>query len=163
LELTDPILDQEKINGTISQLLRQLDDKLKANNATALSLDENATEVKRPLYPLAALKQLIGNALMHRTYSESNAPVRIYWFSDRIEIHSPGGPNGQVTAENFGQPGLTDYRNPLIAEALKVLGFVQKFGMGISLAQRALEQNGNPKASFRIEPTYVLAVIRSAP
>jgi len=37
-----------------------------------------------------------------------------------------------VTAQNFGQPGVTDYRNPTIASVLKTLGFVQRFGFGIS-------------------------------
>lgn len=49
---------------------------------------------------------------MHRSYEGTNAPVRIYWFSDRIEISNPGGPFGQVTHENFDRPGLTDYRTP---------------------------------------------------
>ena len=67
-------------------------------------------EIRRSEYPLPALQQLIRNAILHRTYEGTNAPVRIYWFSDRIEIHNPGGPFGLVTKENFGQPGVTDYR-----------------------------------------------------
>ena len=49
---------------------------------------------------------------MHRTYEATNMPIRVYWFNDRIEVISPGGAFGVVTAANFGQPGLTDYRNP---------------------------------------------------
>jgi Ni,Fe-hydrogenase III small subunit len=48
--------------------------------------------------------------------------VRVYWFDDRIEIYNPGGPYGAVTVENFGRPGVTDYRNPHLADAIKVLG-----------------------------------------
>ena len=48
--------------------------------------------------------------------------------ADRIEVLSPGGAFGVVTVENFGQPGLTDYRNPNLAEAMKYLGYVQRFG-----------------------------------
>ena len=58
----------------------------------------------------------------------TNTPVRITWYNDRIEIQSPGGPFGSVTAQNFGQDGITDYRNPNLADAMKVLGFVQRFG-----------------------------------
>ena len=54
--------------------------------------------------------------------------------NDRIEILSPGGPFGQVTVENFGQPGIVDYRNPNLAEAMRVLGLVQRFGVGIAIA-----------------------------
>ena len=100
---------------------------------------------------------------MHRTYEGTNAPVRIYWFDDRIEIHSPGGPYGTVTAENFGRPGVSDYRNPNIAGVLKTLGFVQRFGFGIADARKALAQNGNPKPEFQVEPNAVLATIWRAP
>jgi ATP-dependent DNA helicase RecG len=97
---------------------------------------------------------------LHRTYEASYAPVRVYWFEDRIEIHNPGGPYGAVTAENFGQAGVTDYRNPHLAEAMKVLGFVQRFGVGIAMARKELERNGNPPLQFKVQPSAVLAVVR---
>jgi ATP-dependent DNA helicase RecG len=59
-------------------------------------------ETKQPDYPLSALQQLARNAVLHRTYEGSHAPVRITWFNDRIEIHNPGGPFGQVNRQNFG-------------------------------------------------------------
>ena len=62
---------------------------------------------------------------------------------------NPGGPFGEVTIETFGQPGLTDYRNPNLAEAMRVLGFVQRFGYGIPLARRLLQENGNPEPGFQ--------------
>lgn len=112
---------------------------------------------------MPALQQITRNAVLHRTYEGTNAPVRIYWFSDRIEIHSPGGPFGQVSRENFGQPGVTDYRNPHLAEAMKVLGYVQRFGVGIQIAREELRKNGNPMPEFTVEPTHVLATIRRIP
>src|SRR5205807_9611684 len=97
------------------------------------------------------IQLLARNAIMHRTYVSSNAPVRITCFNDRIEIQNPGGPFGQVTKQNFGKPGVVDYRNPLLAEAMKVLGYVQCFGVGIQLAQESLRSNGNPSAKFTVE------------
>ena len=93
-------------------------------------------------------------------YEGTNAPVRITWFSDRIEIQNPGGPFGQVNRENFGQPGITDYRNPHLAEAMKNLGFVQRFGMGILLARKELEKNGNPPLEFVAEEAHLLVTLR---
>jgi len=103
------------------------------------------------------------NALLHRNYESTHAPVRIDWFNDRIEIHSPGGPYGQVNRANFGQPGITDYRNPHLAEAMKNLGYVQKFGVGIAIAREELRRNGNPPLKFEVEDTYVLAIVRRRP
>ena len=100
---------------------------------------------------------------MHRTYEVTNSPIRVYWFNDRIEMVSPGGPFGTVTTTNFGQPGLADYRNPNLADALKVLGFVQRFGVGIATARRALERNGNPPMTFEVTESTVLSTIGARP
>jgi len=65
-----------------------------------------------------------------------------------------------VTKENFGKPGVTDYRNPHLAESMKVLGYVQRFGLGIQIAREQLAKNGNPDPEFTIETTNVLVTIR---
>lgn len=68
-------------------------------------------------------------------------------------------PFGQVTIENFGRPGVADYRNPTIAEAMRQLGYVQRFGVGIATARKALAENGNPELEFHVEPTYVSVTV----
>lgn len=154
--LSDPIKDGEVIDGPLAQILRRLDDKLEAHIQATVEIVSGSVERRTPDYPLAALQQVARNALMHRTYEATNAPVRITWFNDRIEITNPGGPYGIVTRQNFGKPGYTDYRNPNIAEAMKVLGYVQRFGVGIQTAQKALTDNGNPKADFDPQDNLVL-------
>ena len=73
------------------------------------------------------------------------------------------GPFGQVNRQNFGMPGITDYRNPNLAEALKNLGYVQRFGMGIAIARNSLQKNGSPPPEFIIEDAHVLVIIRRHP
>jgi len=163
IELTDPIKDQKEIDGPLFELLRRLDEVLEAHNAVATSITAGPLEVKRPEYPLPALQQLTRNAVLHRSYEGTNAPVRLSWFSDRIEVLSPGGPYGQVNAQNFGRPGVTDYRNPHLAEAMRVLGYVQRFGVGIQIARQELQKNSNPPPEFTVEATHVLAAVRRRP
>ena len=45
---------------------------------------------------------------------------------------------------------------------MRVLGFVQRFGVGIQTAQRALADNGNPPAEFVPEDNLVLVTVRKA-
>lgn len=161
IELTDPINNQHELHGPAVDVLRRLDDLLEVNISTAVDITSESTEIRSADYPLAALQQLVRNAVMHRDYETTSAPVRITWFNDRIEIQNPGGPFGQVTCENFGQPGITDYRNPHLAEAMKNLGYVQRFGVGIQLARKELSNNGNPEPEFVVEPNYLLVVVRS--
>ncbi len=157
--LTDPIVDQKEIHGALPDLLQRLNDVLKANISTATDITSSATELRHANYPIVALQQIVRNSIMHRNYETTNAPVRVTWFSDRVEIQNPGGPFGQVTVENFGTPGITDYRNPTLAEALKTLGFVQRFGAGIPVARKALADNGNPEVEFSVEANHVLATL----
>lgn len=159
-ELTDPIKDQKEIDGPISDMLRLLDETFQAHISVATDITSEPIEIKHPDYPLTALQQLSRNAVLHRTYEGTNAPVRITWFSDRIEIQNPGGPFGQVTRQNFGSPGVTDYRNPYLAEAMKNLGYVQRFGVGIQIARREMERNGNPPIEFVVEDAHILAILR---
>lgn len=160
VELSDPIVDNEIIDGTIPEIVRRIDDKMKAHISTGVNLTGSDKERRESTYPLAALQQLTRNAVMHRTYEATNAPVRVTWFNDRIEIHNPGGAFGTVTKENFGHPGVTDYRNPNLAEAMKVMGYVQRFGVGIATAKKELKNNDQPEPEFVVEDAFVQVTIR---
>ena len=84
-------------------------------------------------------------AIMHRDY-DSNSPIQFYEYDNRIEIQNPGGLYGKVSPENF--PNVSDYRNPFIAEAMKVLGYVNRFSRGVYRVQKELKENGNGEAHF---------------
>ncbi|MCX7014241.1 MAG: putative DNA binding domain-containing protein [Candidatus Sumerlaeota bacterium] len=157
--MTDPVKDQKQISGPLLEVLSTIDEVLNINISTESVPSAGPVEIRAPDYPVGALRQLARNAVMHRSYELTNAPVRLYWFADRVEITNPGGLYGQVTKENLGA-GATDYRNPLLAEFMRVLGYVQRFGIGIPLAQSELQQNGNPPVEFQIEPTYFCVIVR---
>jgi len=101
-------------------------------------------------YPYWALRELVMNAIMHRNY-DSNSPIYLYEFTNRIEIINPGGLFGEVTAQNF--PNASDYRNVVIAEALKILGYVNRFNYGVKRAKEELIKNGNGKPEFDLSLT----------
>jgi len=162
-ELTDPIKSQADLHGPLPELLSTLDALLRANISTATDIVSRERETRWPDYPFAALQQIVRNAVMHRSYEATNAPVRITWFEDRVEVQSPGGPFGQVNRINFGLVGITDYRNPHVAEAMKNLGFVQRFGVGIPTARKEMHRNGNPEPEFQVEDAYVGVVLRRRP
>jgi ATP-dependent DNA helicase RecG len=156
----DPIKDQREIDGPLVEMLERLDELLKVHISVAAEFRAGDLEARYPDYPLVALQQVLRNAVLHRNYEGTHAPVRLSWFRDRVEIDSPGGPFGQVTPERFGAPGVTDYRNPHLAEVLKNLGYVQRFGMGLAIVRDALEKNTNPPAEFEVNDTSIRVTIR---
>ena len=159
---TDKIVDAAEFDGTLSETLGGLESKLQSYNRRQVNFVNEERERRTDIYPMETLRQLVRNAIMHRSYENTNAPVRVTWFDDRIEIQNSGGPFGDVNKENFAQPDIADYRNPNLAEAMKVLGYVQKFGVGILTAQKHLQEAGQPPAEFKVTPTHVFATVRTA-
>lgn len=156
-KLTDEVETEQVLDGDLLMVLRELDSLIKLHNQFQPIFQTGLREQIRSLYPILALRELLLNAVMHRGYEDSTAPIRFYWFRDRIEIQNPGGLYGEVTPENF--PRQNAYRNPVLAEAMKVLGYVNKFGRGVLRAQESLTKNGNPLAEFQFEFNYFLVTI----
>ena len=161
-EITDSIRHQKQLTGRLDDVIRRLNDLLDLSVSIRTQVVGTRREVQQPDYPADALRQLAYNAIMHRSYEGTNTPIRVYWYSDRVEISNPGGLYGRMTSENFGK-GDTDYRNPLLAEIMHNLGFAQRFGLGVPLARKLLAENGNPKPEFHFEATRVVAIARAAP
>jgi ATP-dependent DNA helicase RecG len=161
-DLASEVITSHDMKGPLPRQMDQIDELLRLHVMTAVDITSGDKERRDPEYPIPALQQIIRNAVMHRVYEGTNAPVRIYWYSDRVEVISPGGPYGRVTQENFGQPGVSDYRNPHLAEAMRCLGYAQNFGVGIQIARDALDRNGNPPLEFQVDSRTVVATLRRA-
>ena len=145
-EMTSNVEYEKKFSGALITELNSIDDFIKNNiiKERPVRKDSFQEETIRN-YSYWALRELIMNAIMHRSY-ESNAPIYIYEFSGRIEILNSGGLFGEANAQNF--PYASDYRNVVLAEAMKVLGYVNKFNYGVRRAIEELVKNGNGKPEF---------------
>lgn len=109
-------------------------------------------------YPEIALHELFINAVIHRNYDGSTTPVSINHFSDRIEIQNPGSLYGDLTKDQF--PDGTAYRNPVLAEAAKTLGFANRFGRGIALAKSLLQKNRSPALDYIVGENHLAMIVR---
>ncbi|ODS34861.1 transcriptional regulator [Candidatus Altiarchaeales archaeon WOR_SM1_SCG] len=147
-EMTSDVEFEKKFSGAMITELNSIDDFIKNNiiKERPVRQDSFQEQIIRN-YPYWALRELTMNAIMHRSY-ESNAPIYIYEFPNRIEILNPGGLFGDVNAGNF--PDASDYRNIVLAEAMKILGYVNRFNCGIRRAKEEFKKNGNPEPEFDI-------------
>ena len=157
--LDGAIVSQHRIGGCLPDAVLELEEILRSHIDTRVVIAGEPVERRQPSVPFEALQQIVRNAVIHRQYEATAAPVRVTWFDDRVEVQSPGGPFGAVDAANFGRPGVTDYRNPTLATTLAQMGIVQRFGVGIQVARSSMERNGNLPLRFQVEPTYVNAVL----
>jgi len=146
---------EHRFEGDLTTQLGQMEEFIKANIVKVVLPELGGEYVSS--YPLRAVKELLFNAVIHKDY-QSNAPIKFYEFSDRIEISNAGGLYGKARPENF--PNENDYRNPAISEAVKNLGFVNGFNVGVKAAIAALAKNGSPAPEFiKDQPTSFLVKI----
>jgi len=145
---------EHSFDGDLTTQMRVMNDFIKAQ--IVKQVQHELGEEYRFTYPAAAIQELLYNAVIHRDY-KSNAPIKFYEYSDRIEIINPGGLYGDARPENF--PNRNDYRNPTLAEAAKNLGYINSFNVGVKRAEAALEKNGNPKPEFLIHEVNSFGVI----
>lgn len=154
--LAAPISNEREVYGDLLTVLRELDALVDAQLTQAPAPTTTLREHLVEAYPRIAVRELLMNAVMHRDYA-STSPLRLTWLDDRLEIQSPGGLYGEASPENF--PQQTSYRNPVVAEAMKALGYVNRYGRGVFRAQRALATNGSRPAEFQFDAGFVLATI----
>lgn len=143
------IVNERQIKGSLCKMLPQLENFVRDAVVTARPVSISMLREKTLLnYPDLALRELLMNACMHRDY-QSNMPIRLYQYEDRIEILNAGGLYGEARPENF--PTVNDYRNPIVAEAMRGLKYVNMFNRGIQRVKNLLKENGNPEPIFTVD------------
>lgn len=159
-QLSDDVLAEKTFTGNLITMLAKLDNFLMGRFTQKPVVVSDLREQAVFDYPPQAVRELLMNAVLHRDY-RSTAPTRLYEFSDRLEIQNPGGLYGEASPENF--PRVNAYRNPIVGEAMHVLGYVNRFGRGIARARRFMAENGNPEPRFEFEVNHFLAIIPKHP
>ena len=143
------IVSEYKFSGNLCKILYQLDTFVDTSITNRRPVPVSALQEKTILdYPHWAIRELLMNAVCHRDY-EGNGPIQFYQYDDRIEIMNPGSLYGKATPQNF--PNVNDYRNPIVAVALKVLGFVNRFSRGVLRVKTELKENKNGEPRFNLD------------
>src|SRR3990170_2808845 len=125
--VTDAFVRQT-LRGTLLQQLRAVEVFLRDHLREIVSLDGMQSR-RRLEYPLEAVRELVVNAVAHRDYSIAGDGIRLFIFSDRLEVHSPGRLPGPVTLENLLEARFS--RNPVLVQVLADLGYIERLGYGI--------------------------------
>ncbi len=155
-------LDNQRIEGTLIQMLEDALTFVKKNTRNKTIIDpDTGKRSDRSDYPVAAVREAVLNALVHRDYSihTEGMPIQILLFEDRLEIKSPGGLYGRLTIDQLGkmQP---DTRNPVLAVAMEVLNETENRYSGIPTMRRELQQARMPAPEFKEERGGFLVCFR---
>lgn len=143
-------LDNKRIEGTLPMMLSEAISFCKRNMKIRTIIDPRTGErVDKTEYPIEAIREAILNALIHRDYSHftEGTPIQINFFTDRMEIHSPGGLYGRMAIEDLGK-ARPDLRNPALATMSEFLLKTENRYSGIPTMRREMALAGLPEPVF---------------
>lgn len=107
---------------------------------------EQALRREVKMFPEIAVRELVANALIHQSFTESGTSVMIEIYDDRMEISNPGKPF--ISPERF----IDEYqsRNERLADLMRRLGICEEKGSGVDKVVEAAEVFQLPAPDFRV-------------
>lgn len=133
---TGVFLDQTTIEGPIHVAVEACLSFIKKNIALASRAGEVYRE-DRWEYPLEAIREAVGNAIIHRDYSILGSDVKVAIFDDMLEITSPGPLPDTMPPDKLGT-GRSEIRNRVLAPIFKEMRLIEAWGTGIPKMRREL-------------------------
>lgn len=141
----------------ILHLIQEFEARFNARN-TEEELQAGLIRIGVPDYPFAAFREGLANALVHRDYASLGA-VHVQWREEELEISNPGGFPEGVHLTNILTVAPRP-RNPLLADALKRAGLVERTARGVDTIFREQLINGRPAPSYdRSTPSMVTLLL----
>ena len=107
-------IDAKDFRGTLDQQITDAYQFVQKHNK--VSARKEVGRIDQPQYSMRAVFEAIVNAVVHRDYSKGESKIRLFMFSDRLELYSPGALANTVTIEKLPYSQAT--RNELLARLL---------------------------------------------
>ena len=105
------------------------------------------------IYPEAACREALINAIAHRDYSIEGRGIEVHVYEDRLTIVSPGGLLSSIRIEDLkNQKGVHQSRNSFVARVLREVGYMRELGEGIRRIHELMTSNDLTPPELRAEP-----------
>ena len=148
-EVAKPIPSHQAYKGTVFELVDQAVDFVMSKIDRAVGT--RAETVQAPVtyeIPKEVVTEAIVNAVAHRDYTD-NSSVQVMLFRDRLEVMNSGRLPPTLTVEKLRVAHQSLPANPLIAESLYLLRYIEKMGTGTVDMIRRCAEAGLPEPEFR--------------
>ncbi|MCB9748294.1 MAG: putative DNA binding domain-containing protein [Candidatus Omnitrophica bacterium] len=120
---------EEAVEGNLIYCLQEVLDQLNRKFLVRPISFEGIHRVEKGEYPVAALREVLLNALVHRNYMGAHIQIKI--FDDRICVWNDGVLPDDLTIELLKQKHSSRPRNPIIADVCFKGGYIDAWGRGI--------------------------------
>lgn len=153
-------IDMKVLRGNVIELIDNAEKFVMNHIRLAAEVVDFLREEKWE-YPLAAIREALTNAICHRDYfSTANVHVSIY--DDRLEIWNPGALPPELTVEALKRPHNSIPRNPLMANALFLIKYIERWGTGTERIVKETLAHGLPEPEFSLRDGGLLVVFKKA-
>jgi ATP-dependent DNA helicase RecG len=123
----------------------------------SMEVSEGMFRKNIPFFPIEVVRELVVNALVHRTYT-TRGDIFINIYTDRLEIHSPGRLPYGVTPKNILSQSIR--RNEHLSKVFYDLGLMEKEGSGYDLVYAKLLGSGKPLPIVAETDERVIVIIK---
>jgi len=119
---------QEIEEGNLVQLLENVPKQLNRNFLTRLIDFKGLQRIEKGEYPVAAIREMLLNALVHKNYMGSTIQLRVY--DNKITIWNEGNLPEGLSYEALKRTHSSLPRNPIIADVCFKAGYIDTWGRG---------------------------------
>jgi ATP-dependent DNA helicase RecG len=106
-------------------------------------------------YPKKAIREIVGNAIVHQDLSETGSGITVEIYDDRIEVTNPGLP--LLSPDRFIDENQS--RNEQFAQALRQLGICDERGHGMDYVVTEIETHQLPPYQCRLGSRHTTLVL----
>jgi len=127
-----------------------------------LAVGTRAASTQAPVtyeIPPEVVREAIVNAVAHRDYT-SHGSVQVMLFADRLEVWNPGTLPPSLTLAMLREPHGSVPANPLLAEPMYLVKYIERMGTGIRDMIRRCREAGLPEPTFAVTDGFVATVWR---
>lgn len=155
--------DKKVVTGTLQDLIDNTEAFLDRYIAVGARV-EGWKRIDIPEYSIEVLREAVINAVVHRDYSRHGERVRVFYYPDRVEIHSPGLLLPGITVEQMERGEVqSKLRNSVLAGLLSnIPGYMEQIGSGVRFMLDETKRVGLPGPQFR-EMSEFIVTFHKAP
>jgi predicted HTH transcriptional regulator len=149
--------DRRIVTGTLQELIDGAEAFLDRYIAVGARV-EGWKRIDIPEYSIEVLREAVINAVVHRDYNKRGESIRVFYYPDRVEVHSPGLLLPGITVEQMERGEVqSKLRNPILAGLLRdIPGYMERIGSGIRFMLDETKRVGLPAPRFRETGEFIV-------
>ncbi len=151
---------RQDMSGTLPDQIRRAETFLVDHLRKGIQLGSTMARAETFEYPMEAARELVVNSVAHRDYRINGDGVRLFIFSNRMEVTSPGRLPGPVTIANIKDERFS--RNPAIVQVLSDMGFIERLGYGVDRVIDLMQQQQLSAPEFEETAGGFRVILRNA-